>query len=158
VRRARSDSAAACRGEVRRQNGARLLRRYASTRLGVLSGQRSRDEGSTTRRWLGLGAARQGSSHTQGLLAAKLGSGRARSRRGRRTARREAAGRVRGGGERTGRAHLDGATTPGGTRHSDGGAGEAKGETEARRGSSGRELRKDRGRFVFWERRGRLFH
>jgi hypothetical protein len=115
----------------------------------VLSGQRRRDEGNTTRRWPGLGAVRQGSSHTQGLLAAKLGSDRARSRRGRRTARRGAAGRVRGGGERTGRAHLDDAATPGGTRHSDGGAGEAKGETEARRGSGGRELRKDRGRFVF---------
>jgi hypothetical protein len=36
----------------------------------------------TLRRWPGLGVARQGSSHAQGLLAAKLGSGRARSSSG----------------------------------------------------------------------------
>jgi hypothetical protein len=35
----------------------------------------------TLRSWPGLGAARQGSSHAQGLLAAKLGSDRAGSRR-----------------------------------------------------------------------------
>jgi hypothetical protein len=59
---------------------------------------------------------RQGSSRAQGLLAAKLGSGRARSRRGRRMARRGTTGTQRthtvgegewGKGERTGRAHLD---------------------------------------------------
>jgi hypothetical protein len=114
------------------------------------------------RRWPRLGAAWQGSSRTQGLLAAKLGSCRARSRRRSGTARRGAAGTVLGGrergwgrGERTGRAHLDGAATPGGAQHSDGGADEAKGETETRRGSSGRGTAQGSRAVQFWECRGR---
>jgi hypothetical protein len=71
-------------------------------------------------------------------------------------------GTVRGGrergwgrGERTGRAHLDGAATPGGAQHSDGGADEAKGETEARRGSGGRGTAQGSRAVRFWECRGR---
>jgi hypothetical protein len=110
-RRAHSNSAATRRGEVRRRTAATALNVNAAGRV---------ERAATRPPRSGAGAAQQGSSRAQGLwprgwAAAERGfAGEAEQRDEGLRGRSVVGERGWGRGERTGRAHLDGAATPGG--------------------------------------------